>query len=171
MISLYSSWSWIHIWMHITNSYMISWSWIYMRHFMTYEFIYEFMYMKMSWNHTSNHVYQGSKWNNCLVQLGPCQWLRQAILLSCLGASLILCNDGQQHLKMAEFGEKPSLSGQFLHFLRTKYRKSWCEVFVDFFFPVGGPVVSLCCKAAGLWSIRIWRSTTCPAHDIYCSWF
>ena len=42
----YSSWSWIHIWIHIMNSYTISWSWIHMRHFMTYEFIYEFMYMK-----------------------------------------------------------------------------------------------------------------------------
>ena len=46
MISRYSSWSWIHIWIHIMNSYKISWSWIHMWHFMTYEFIYEFMYMK-----------------------------------------------------------------------------------------------------------------------------
>ena len=46
MNSRYSSWSWIHTWIHIMNSYKISWSWIHMWHFMTYEFIYEFMYMK-----------------------------------------------------------------------------------------------------------------------------
>ena len=45
---LHDSWSWIHIRIHIINSYKSSLSWIYIRHFMpvTYEFIYEFMYMK-----------------------------------------------------------------------------------------------------------------------------
>ena len=46
MISRYSSWSCIHIWIHITNSFQISWSWIHMLHFITYEFIWEFIYMK-----------------------------------------------------------------------------------------------------------------------------
>ena len=46
MISRYSSWSWIHIWTHVMNSYKISWSWIDMLHVMTYEFRYEFMYIK-----------------------------------------------------------------------------------------------------------------------------
>ena len=46
IISLYSSLSWIHIWIYILDSYEISWSWICLLHCMTYGFIYEFMYMK-----------------------------------------------------------------------------------------------------------------------------
>ena len=46
IMSWYSSWSWIHIWIHSMNSNKISWSWIHMRHFVTNEFIYKFMYMK-----------------------------------------------------------------------------------------------------------------------------
>ena len=37
-ISWYSSWSWIHLWIHIMNTYGISWSWIHMLHLMTNEF-------------------------------------------------------------------------------------------------------------------------------------
>ena len=47
MILLYFSYTWIHIRIHIMNSFMNSWSWINMLHFMTYEYRYEFMYTKI----------------------------------------------------------------------------------------------------------------------------
>ena len=65
IISWYSLWSWIHIWIHIMNSYKISWSWIHMPLLMTYEFMYEFLFVKnigkSFFNPTWNHVYQGSR--------------------------------------------------------------------------------------------------------------
>ena len=67
MISRYSSWLWIHIWIHVMNSDMISWSWIHMQHFMTCEFIYEFMYMK-------NMVKSYLKW--CLTRFQMNSWRR-----------------------------------------------------------------------------------------------